>query len=185
MSTSYADKLAPTATWAVDASHTVAEFAVKHMMISTVKGTFENVSGTIVANENDLASAQINVEIGIPSINTRDEKRDAHLRSADFFDAETYPAMIFRSTGIEHVSGERYRVNGDLTIRNITKPVVLDTEFEGTGKDPWGGTRAAFTATTAINRTDFGLNWNVALETGGILVGENVKVTLHVQAVKQ
>jgi polyisoprenoid-binding protein YceI len=173
-----------TQTWTIDPAHSEASFAVKHLMISTVKGNFRNVSGTIVLDESNPAASHVEADIDTASIDTRQEQRDTHLRSADFFDVEKYPALTFRSTKVESLGNGQFRVAGDLTIRDVTKPVVLDVEETGRGKDPWGGERVGYSATTKFDRTDFGLTWNQALETGGIMVGNEVKVTLDVQAVR-
>ena len=170
-------------TWTIDPGHSEASFAVKHLMISTVKGNFRNVSGTIVLDESDPAAARVEAVIDAASIDTRQEQRDTHLRSADFFDVEKYPSLTFRSTKVESLGKGQFRVLGDLTIRDVTKPVVLEVEETGRGKDPWGGDRVGYSATTKFDRTDFGLTWNQALEAGGIMVGNEVKVTLDVQAV--
>lgn len=172
-------------TFSIDASHTTVEFVVRHMMIGRTKGVFEGVSGTVVIDPNNHAASSVDVAIDINSINSKDEKRDAHLRSADFFDAENNPSMTFRSTRIESTGGDRLKVHGDLTIRDVTKPVVLDATFLGEAVSPWGASVAAFDATTKINRKDFGLVWNVAMETGGVLVGEEVTIHIEVEAVKQ
>lgn len=169
--------------WAIDPAHSEVSFAVKHLMISTVKGSFRNVSGSILLDETNPADSSVEAEIETASIDTRQEQRDAHLRSADFFDAETYPALTFKSTKVEPKRAGEFRVLGDLTIRGITKPVVLDVEETGRANDLYGGTRVAYVATTKFDRTDFGLTWNQALEAGGVLVGTEVKVTLDVQAV--
>jgi polyisoprenoid-binding protein YceI len=170
-------------TWTIDPGHSEASFAVKHLMISTVKGNFRNVSGTVVLDESDPAASRVEAVIDAASIDTRQEQRDTHLRSADFFDVEKYPSLTFRSTKVESLGNGQFRVQGDLTIRDVTKPVVLDVEETGRGKDPWGGDRVGYSATTKFDRTDFGLTWNQALEAGGIMVGNEVKVTLDVQAV--
>ena len=173
-----------TSTWSIDPSHTTVEFSVKHLMISTVRGHFGAVSGTIVLDEENPSASSVTAEIDVTSIDTRQEQRDAHLRSADFFDVENFPAITFQSTGIEARGGGRYDVHGDLTIRGVTRPVVLETSDEGRGGDPWGGQRAAFSATTKVDRREFGLTGNQALETGGVLVGNDIKISLEVQAVK-
>jgi polyisoprenoid-binding protein YceI len=169
--------------WQIDASHSHVGFSVKHMMIATVRGTFEKYSGTLELNTDDLTQSKIEGEIEVTSINTREENRDQHLRSGDFFDAENHPKILFKSTKIEHVEGNEYKVTGDITIRGVTKPIVLDAEFAGVHKDPWGGTRTGFTVTGSLNRKDFGVNFNAALETGGVLVGDKVKLELEVEAV--
>ncbi len=174
-----------TSTWQIDPSHSTVEFAVKHMMISSTKGRFTDFSGEINLDENDLANSTVNVNINVASIDTHDEKRDEHLRSADFFDAENHPAMTFASKQIRPKGSDEFEVVGDLTIRGITKEVVLKAEREGVGTSPWGSEVAAYTAKTEIDRKDFGLVWNVALETGGILVGDKVKLNLEIEAIKQ
>jgi polyisoprenoid-binding protein YceI len=174
-----------TTTWTIDPAHTAVEFSLKHLMISTVRGRFGAVSGTIVLDEANPAASTVTAEIDVTSIDTRQEQRDAHLRSADFFDVEKYPVLTFKSTRIEALGGGSYNVVGDLTIRDVTREVVLETTDEGRGGDPWGGQRAAFSATTKIDRRDFGLTWNQALETGGVVVGNEIKISLEVQAVKQ
>jgi polyisoprenoid-binding protein YceI len=173
-----------TSTWTIDAAHTSVEFSLKHLMISTVRGRFGAVSGTIVLDEENPANSSATAEIDVTSVDTRQEQRDAHLRSADFFDVEKFPSIRFQSTRIETLGGGEYKVHGDLTIRDVTRAVVLETTDEGRGGDPWGGQRAAFSATTKIDRREFGLTWNQALETGGVVVGNDIKITLEVQAVK-
>jgi len=171
--------------WRVDPAHTNAEFAVKHMMITTVRGRFMGVDGTVTQDDANPANSRIEVSIKTASIDTRVPERDAHLRSADFLDAEKFPAITFRSTKIEHVGNERLRVAGDLTIHGVTRPIMLDVREEGHGKDPWGGERAGFSATATIDRREYGLNWNQALEHGGWLVGHEVKITLDVELIRQ
>jgi polyisoprenoid-binding protein YceI len=171
-------------TWNIDASHSIAEFSVKHMMISTVKGRFGTLEGAIEGDAADPLAASVTASIDVASITTNDEARDTHLRSDDFFNAEKFPRITFASKRVERVDGENYRVVGDLTIRDVTKEVVLDTEFEGQVADPWGNQRAGFTATTQINRGDFGVNFNGLLETGGVIVSDKVKITLHIEAVR-
>lgn len=173
-----------TSTWTIDPAHTTVEFSVKHLMISTVRGHFGAVTGTIVLDEQDPAASTATAEIDVTSIDTRQEQRDAHLRSPDFFDVESFPSIKFQSTRVEPLGGGRYNVHGTLTIRDVTREVVLETTDEGRGGDPWGGQRAAFSATTRIDRRDFGLTWNQALETGGVLVGNDIRISLEVQAVK-
>ena len=172
-------------TWAVDGAHSSAGFAVKHLMISTVRGRFAGVSGTVEFDPSDLSTGQARISIDTASIDTRDEKRDAHLKSADFFDVASFPAITFVSRRVQAVKGERFQLVGDLTIKDVTREVVLDVESNGLQADPWGGQRAGFSARVAINRKDFGLGWNVALEAGGVLVGEEVKITLDVELIKQ
>ena len=184
MSTASAPSAAGTTTWNIDNSHTLVEFSVRHLMISTVKGRFGEVSGKVVADDADPAGAQIEATINVASIDTREAQRDAHLRSADFFDAENFPTLTFRGTRIEK-AGDGLKVTGDLTIRGTTREVVLDVTSEGRVKDPWGGERAGYSATTKIKRSDFGLTWNMALETGGVVVGDDIKIALEVELVKQ
>jgi polyisoprenoid-binding protein YceI len=174
-----------TTTWTIDPAHSVVELAVKHMMFSTVKGRFANVAGTIVLNEQTLAGSSVTAEIDAGSIDTREAQRDGHLRSADFLDVENFPTITFRSTQVVPGGRDRFTLVGDLTIRGVTREVSLDAELEGQGIDPWGGKRVGFTATTTINRKDFGLNWNQALEAGGVLVSDQVKIGLEIQAALQ
>lgn len=171
--------------WEIDAAHSQATFAIKHMMISTVKGHFNVLSGHLHIDEQNPANSWVEAQVEVASINTRDANRDGHLRSPDFFDAEKYPVITFKSTKVEHVEGDEYKVTGDLTIRDVTKPVVLKAEYTGQGKDPWGGTRAGLTATGKIDRTEFGLTWNNTLETGGVLVGNDVKIEIDLEAVNK
>lgn len=173
-----------TSTWAIDPVHTTAEFAVKHLMISTVKGNFTDVAGTIVLDEADMANSTVELVIPTKSVDTRNEQRDAHLRSPDFFDADRVPTMTFRSRSVKPKGDNEYLVAGDLTIRDVTREVVLDVSDEGRNRDPWGGDRAAFAASTSIDRADFGLTWNQALETGGFVVSNKVKIQVDVQAVR-
>jgi len=168
--------------WAIDQSHSNLDFAVRHMAISTVRGRFKKFSGTIRAEE-DGTLKSIEATIDASSIDTGEPKRDAHLRSADFFDAETSPVLTFRSTGVTPQGGNRYRVNGTLTMRDETKPVSLQVEITTPMKDPWGNLRAGATATGTVNRKDWGLNWNQVLELGVLLVGEEVRFNLDVEAV--
>jgi polyisoprenoid-binding protein YceI len=171
-------------TWQIDPAHTTVEFSLKHLMISKVRGQFGAVTGTIVLDETDPTKSSATAEIDVTSIDTRQEQRDVHLRSADFFDVENFPSIRFRSTRVESKGGGSYDVAGELTIRDVTREVVLQTTDEGRGGDPWGGQRAAFSATTKIDRRDFGLTWNQALETGGVLVGNDITINLEVQAVR-
>ena len=169
-------------TYAIDATHSNVEFAVKHMMITTVKGRFGDVTGTVEIPQ--VGTPKVDVTINAASIDTRVEARDNHLRSPEFFDVEKYPTLRFVSTAAERTD-DGYRLTGDLTIRDVTKPVTLTVTEEGFGIDPWGNQKAAFSATGKINRTEFGLTWNAALETGGVLVSEDVKLSFDVQLVKQ
>ena len=170
--------------WSIDTSHSEILFRVRHMMISNVRGQFKSFSGTIDINEDNPAASSVAVSIDVASIDTRDEKRDGHLKSGDFFDAEQFPTITFTSTGVEVTGNNTGKIHGDLTIKGVTKPVVLDATFVGKAKSPWGTTSAGFNASTTINRTDFGLTWNVALETGGILVGEEITIDIELEAVQ-
>jgi polyisoprenoid-binding protein YceI len=174
-----------TETWTIDASHSLVEFSVKHLMISTVKGRFGEVQGTIVTDPAQPANSRIEATISAAGIDTRSEQRDGHLRSADFFDVEKYPSLTFRGRKIEGDLTGDFTLTGDLTIKDVTREVVLDVTAEGRNRDPWGGERAAFSATTKINRKDFGLTWNQGLETGGVLVGDEVKISIDLQLVKK
>ena len=172
-------------TWSIDPVHSVAEFKVKHMMISNVKGQFTGVSGTLTLDEADVTHSKIDATIDAASINTREADRDAHLKSADFFDVEKFPTLGFRSTRVTRSGDDELSVEGDLTIHGVTRKVVFAVEGPtAPGKDPWGNTRIGISAITKINRKDYGLTWNAALETGGILVGDEVTITLDVQFVK-
>jgi polyisoprenoid-binding protein YceI len=171
-------------TWEIDPSHTEIGFSVKHLMISTVRGRFSGVKGSVFLDSQDVSRSSAEVEIDASTIDTREEKRDGHLRSADFFDVEKYPAITFRSRRIESLGGNRFRVTGDLTIRDVTREIVLDATEEGRGRDPWGGERVGFTATGKIDRREFGLTWNQALEAGGVMVSNEIKLSIEAQAVK-
>jgi polyisoprenoid-binding protein YceI len=173
-----------TSTWNIDPAHSSAEFKVKHMMISNVKGKFGGVTGVLNRVEADHTKSSLQVSIDVSTVNTQDEKRDGHLKSVDFFDAEKFPAMTFKSAHIEK-KGDGFAVTGDLTIHGVTKSVVLNVEdVSDPAKDPWGNTRIGLSATAKINRKDFGLGWNAPLEAGGVLVGEEVAITLDVQLIK-
>jgi polyisoprenoid-binding protein YceI len=173
---------ASTITWKLDPAHSSAEFKIKHMMISNVKGRFNLASGTLVEHTVDPTISTVEAVIDIASLSTGDAQRDTHLKSADFFDTEKYPQMTFKSTRVEKKGEEEYSVMGDLTLHGVTRPVTFAVEGPSApGKDPWGNTRIGLSATTKVNRKDFGLTWNAALETGGILVGEDVQITLDVQ----
>jgi polyisoprenoid-binding protein YceI len=175
-------------TWNVDPAHSTVGFVARHLMITKVRGRFTDFSGSLEIAPDPLQS-HVEATVNLASINTGDEGRDAHLRSADFFDVDASsgaggsPTMVFRSTGIKEHDGD-YVLFGDLTVVGVTRQVEFDLEFDGVSPDPWGGTRAAFSAETEINRKDFGIEWNVALETGGVLVSDKVKVQLDIQAVK-
>lgn len=174
------------ATWTFDAAHSAVSFSVKHMMIATVRGSFGTFDGSVTFDEGNPETFSVEAWADAASIDTRNEKRDAHLRLADFFDVEKYPQLTFKSKRVVKTGDGRYTMAGDLTIHGVTKETVFDvTGFSGTMKDPWGGTRTAAVATTTINRKDFGLNWNQALDGGGVVVSEDVVITLDVELVKK
>lgn len=169
-------------TYQLDPAHTMAEFVVRHMGLAKVRGRFAELSGTVtVAEAVDESSVQVTIQAA--SIDTREQDRDTHLRSPDFLDADSFPTLEFRSTAVRS-AGSDWQVDGDLTIRDVSRPVTLDVEFDGGAKDPWGNTRVGFSARTEINREDFGLTWNQALETGGWLVGKQVKIDISAEAVQ-
>jgi len=170
--------------WTIDATHTEAGFAVKHLMISTVRGRFSDVQGTVTFDPADLATGSAEITINTASIDTRQGQRDEHLRSADFFDVEKFPSIVFKSRAVQALKGASFQLVGDLTIKDVTRSVTLDVESAGLQKDPWGGQRAGFSAHTKISRKDFGLVWNQVLETGGVAVGDEVKITLDVELVQ-
>ena len=171
--------------WAIDPAHSVAEFKVKHMMISNVKGQFSGVSGTLERHEADVTKSKVEVTIDAASVNTRDAQRDAHLKSPDFFEVEKFPTLSFKSTRVIPKNNAEHALEGELTIHGVTRPVRFDVEGPtAPAKDPWGNTRMGVSATTKINRKDYGLTWNTALEAGGILVGEEVTITLDLQFVR-
>lgn len=170
--------------WQIDGSHSTVEFSVRHMMLSKVRGRFESFSGTVEFNEEAPTASSVEVTIDIASLNTRDAKRDGHLLSPDFFDVEKFPKMHFKSTRIERINDNHGLIYGELTIRDVTREVVLDTEYAGQAKAPWGTISAGFSASTKINRTDWGMTWNSPLETGGVLVGEEVTITIELEIVQ-
>jgi polyisoprenoid-binding protein YceI len=172
-------------TWNIDPSHSAIAFSVRHMVVSKTRGRFTKWSGELRFDADEPRASSVQVNIDPASIDTADAQRDEHLRSADFLDVEKFPTASFRSTKVEEVESGVYRVTGDLTVHGVTKSVVLDIVYEGTGKDPWGGERAGFSGSTSIDRKDFGLRWNQALETGGVLVGDKVELILEIEAVKQ
>ena len=180
-----ASRTAEKTTWTIDPAHTHVGFSVKHLMIATVRGSFTDVQGTVRVDEHDPMTAEVDITTATASVTTGEAKRDGHLRSPDFFDVERFPHMTFRSKRVERRSGDSFRVAGDLTIRDVTREVVLDVELLGRAKDPWGQEHAAFEATTKIKRADYGLTWNAALETGGVLVGDEVKITIEAELLRQ
>jgi polyisoprenoid-binding protein YceI len=173
--------------WHIDAAHTQVEFAVRHLMISTVRGRFSDVAGSVFVPDDDFTRAQIEVRVGVASIDTREPQRDAHLKSPDFFDVETYSTMTFSSRRIERSrrDADAYVIVGDLTMHGVTNEITLNATLEGRTTDPWGNDRAGFSATGKINRKDFGLGWNQLLETGGVVVGDEVKIAIDAEIVAQ
>lgn len=170
------------ANWTVDNSHSSIGFSVKHMMVSKVKGVFEDYFATVTADDlTDLTTASITFDIQTASINTKSEDRDNHLRSADFFNVEEFPTISFQSTNIVKEDDDEYKVTGDLTIKDVTKPVTFDVEYNGKGTNPWGVEVYGFEAETKLNREEFGLTWNATLETGGVLVGKDIKITIDLE----
>jgi polyisoprenoid-binding protein YceI len=172
-------------TWAIDPSHSHLEFSAKHMMISTVRGRFEKFDVALDLDDQNPTRAAVEVTVDVNSLTTGEARRDAHLKSPDFFDAETYPNLTFRSTRIESAGAGQFKLIGDLTIKDQTRQITLNVTEEGSGTDPWGGKRLAYSATATLNRKDWGLNWNVALETGGWLVGDQIKIAVDVEVVAQ
>ncbi|MDQ6418750.1 YceI family protein [Paenibacillus sp. LHD-117] len=171
--------------WAVDASHSAVDFSVRHMMIAKVKGTFHAFESNIVADENDLTTAEISFKIDLSSVDTRNGDRDAHLKSGDFFDIEKFPTLDFQATSITKSGEGEYEVTGDVTLHGVTRSETFEVTFEGSGKDPWGNTKAGFSASGSIKRSDYGLTYNAALETGGVLIGDEVKISLEIEALQQ
>jgi polyisoprenoid-binding protein YceI len=172
-------------TWKIDEAHSSIEFVVKHMMVSRTKGRFTKFDGTIQFDDENLANSSAKVEIDVASIDTHDAKRDEHLRSADFFDVEKYPTITFVSREIKPLGKDKFQLVGDLTIKDVTESSVINVEPTGQGTSPWGQQVMGFEARTDINRKDYGLTWNVALETGGFLVGDEIKINLEVEAIQQ
>jgi len=177
--------LAHADTWQIDPAHTSVEFSVRHMMISNVKGQFQKTSGTIATTGSDPASAVVDATIDASSVDTRVERRDMHLKSPDFLDVAKYPTITFKSTKVEAGGPNKWKVTGDLTLHGVTKPVVLEVEGSGPPVQVMGNTRAGASATTTIKRSDFGLTWNKAMEAGGVVVGDEVAISIDVEAVKK
>lgn len=171
--------------WALDPAHSELLFKVKHLMITNIKGEFRKIKGEVISNGVDFSQASVNLTIDVSSIDTNDDGRDTHLKSADFFDAENHKEITFTGTSFKKLDDKNYQLKGFLNIRGISKEVILDVEFGGINKDPWGNEKAGFSVTGKINRKEWGLNWNAALETGGVLVSEEVKISAEVQFVKQ
>jgi polyisoprenoid-binding protein YceI len=170
--------------WSIDPAHSEVVFKVKHLMISTVSGKFDKYAATVETDGDDFTTAKINFSADVNSVNTGNEQRDGHLKAPDFFDVAQYPQITFTSTKFEKVSGDNYTLHGDLTIKSVTKNIQLAVEYNGTGKDPYGNIKAGFGLTGKINRSDFGLSWNVPLE-NGVMLGEEIKVSADVQFLKQ
>ncbi|THF82644.1 YceI family protein [Cohnella fermenti] len=168
--------------WNVDVSHSAIEFSVKHMMIAKVKGSFHSFEAQIEADPSDLTTASIEVQIDLASVDTRNQDRDNHLRSADFFNVESHPKLVFKATNIvSHGEGE-YVVTGDVTLHGVTRSETFNVSYEGSGKDPWGNQKVGFSATGSLKRSDYGLTYNAALETGGVLIGDEVKISIELEA---
>ncbi|MCX8143575.1 MAG: YceI family protein [Bacteroidia bacterium] len=179
------NSIAQTTKWVIDKSHSKVQFDVAHLVISEVTGQFKSFDGSVLSDKPDFSDAKIEVSIDVNSINTDDEKRDGHLKSPDFFDANKYPKITFKSKSLKKVNNNLYKLTGDLTMHGVTKEVVLDVQFNGIKNDPWGNTKAGFKVTGKINRNDFGLKYNAPLEGGGVLIGEEVNITCNVELLKQ
>jgi polyisoprenoid-binding protein YceI len=181
-----APSLAFAAEYVIDSAHSSAQFSVKHMMVSNVRGSFSNVTGTANLDEKDITKSTVEAVIDVTTLNTNEPKRDEHLRGTDFFDTAKYPTITFKSTKVQKAGKDKLKVSGDLTMHGVTKPVVLDVEgFTSEAKDPWGNTKRGGVATTKVNRKDFGLGWNKVLETGGVAVGEEVAITIDLELNKK
>ena len=177
---------AATTTWKIDPAHTAAQFAVKHMMISTVRGEFKGVTGSVIWDDQDVTKSSVDVTIDAKTVNTGEEKRDQDLRSANFFEVEKYPTLTFKSKKVESGGAGKLKVTGDLTLHGVTKEVVLDVEGPSAAvKDPWGNTRSAVSASTKLNRQDFGVRWNANMDGGGVVVGDTVNITIDMEMIKQ
>jgi polyisoprenoid-binding protein YceI len=174
-----------TQTWALDPTHSELQFKIKHLMISTVSGQFNQFTATVETDGDDFTKAKVHFEGAVASISTNNEQRDAHLKNGDFFDAEKYPAIIFESDKMEKISDSEYTLHGTLTMRGVNKKIILFAEFGGITKDPWGNTRTGFSVTGKINRYDFGMSFGAVTETGGLLLGDEVKIIANVQFVKE
>jgi polyisoprenoid-binding protein YceI len=174
-----------TTKWVLDPTHSQLGFKIKHLMITNVSGLFKNFQAEVETNDTDFSTAQISLTADMESISTNNEQRDAHLRNADFFEVEKYPELKFRSTKIEKTNSDTFALYGELTLKGVTKPVKLQVEYNGVAKDPWGGERAGFVITGKINRSDWGVNFNGVLETGGVMLGEEVRISSEIELVKQ
>ncbi len=185
MTTSTLNKDAPARTpWQIDPTHTEVEFSVRHLMISNVKGRFADVAGSLALDEAHPGNVALDVKIAAATVDTRAEQRDTHLRSPDFFDVEKYPHITFTARRVEGDVYDAFKLHGDLTIRSVTRPVTLDVTLEGRGGDPWGNERLGYSATGKVDRRDFGLTWNQALETGGVAVGHDVKIVINTELMR-
>jgi polyisoprenoid-binding protein YceI len=173
-----------TTNWVIDPTHSDIQFKVKHLVITTITGSFKEFTGTVSADEN-FEDARIDFETGIHSISTNNEQRDEHLKSADFFEADKFPKLTFKSTSFRKKDEDEFELTGNLTIKGVTKPVTFKVEYAGTMKDPWGNIKAGFELKGAVNRKEYGLTWNATTETGGLLVGEDVKLVANIQLLKQ
>jgi len=171
--------------WLLDPTHSELGFKIKHLMITNVSGSFKNFNATVETREEDFSTAQIKLTAEMASIFTNNEQRDNHLRTSDFFEVEKYPELKFKSTKVEKIDSDAFALYGELTLKGVTKPVKLNVEFNGVTKDPWGGERAGFLVTGKINRSNWGVNFNAALETGGVMLSEEVKISSEIQLVKQ
>ncbi|MES2131637.1 MAG: YceI family protein [Bacteroidota bacterium] len=174
-----------TTKWAIDPTHSEVHFKVKHLVISTVTGSFKAFSGNATFDNDNLENANINFSIDPASIDTNQEQRDGHLKSPDFFDVANHPAITFKSNSLKHIKGDNYKLTGDLTVRGVTKQVEVDAEYGGTAKDGYGNTKMGFEVTGVIHRKDFGLTWNSVTEAGGVVVGEDIKLSANIQLVQQ
>ena len=171
--------------WLLDPTHSELGFKIKHLMITNVSGSFKNFNAAVETREEDFSTAQIKLTAEMASIFTNNEQRDNHLRTSDFFEVEKYPELKFKSTKVEKIDSDTFALYGELTLKGVTKPVKLNVEFNGVTKDPWGGERAGFLVTGKINRSNWGVNFNAALETGGVMLSEEVKISSEIQLVKQ
>lgn len=174
-----------TTKWVLDPTHSELGFKIKHLMITNISGSFKNFQAEVETKDIDFSTAQIILTAEMESISTNNEQRDAHLRNADFFEVEKYPKLKFRSTKIEKTDSDTFALYGELTLKGITKPVKLHVEYNGVAKDPWGGERAGFVIAGKINRSDWGVNFSGVLETGGVMLGEEVRISSEIQLVKQ
>jgi len=173
------------AKWSVDAAHSSLDFSIRHMMVTNVKGSFRKFDASIYADPSDLTSAEIQFSVDLASVDTRNSDRDAHLRSADFFDVENYPTMTFRFTNIVKTGEGNYDITGELSLHGVTRTETFSVSFEGAGKDPWGNEKAGYSAKGTVKRSDYGLTYNAALEAGGFMLGDDVKFTIEIEASKE